>query len=253
MASGSSYPGTLDSWVDKLAGDYLTIADVNSRTSAIEKLETGPLRPNDGSATSPAFTFRSAANSGMFYAAATPSIAFAISGQPVAVFFKSGTAVNYVSLVASPTGAGPEVLASGTDTNVGLVLDTKGVGPVSFAVGGVIKQSVDSSGRLLVGHSVVTGSGAGDIILASQHSLRSVNAAGTNTAQLLGFDGSDRLLLGGSGVTDIVWGRALVNMGGGSVATMGSIGGSGPTVATQNTWMQVRDSSNALFWVPAWK
>jgi hypothetical protein len=165
---------------------------------------------------------------------------------------KSGTAVNYVALQATPTGSGSGILATGTDTNVSLVLDTKGIGNVVCAVGGSIKTTVDSSGRLLLGTTVVTGSSTGDFIIASQHSIRSVNAAGSSTVQILGVDASDRLLLGGSGVTDIVWGRALVTMGGGATATMGSIGGSGPTVLTQNKWMQVRDSANALFWVPTW-
>ena len=253
MASGSSYPGTLDSWVDKLAGDYLTIADVNSRTSAIEKLETGPLRPNDGSTAAPAYAFRSSASTGMFYAPGASTVGFALGGVTVGAFIKTGSAVNYVALNASPTGVGVGVIATGTDTNVALTLDTKGTGQVALAVGGSIKQIVDSSGRILVGHAITAGTGAGDVVLASQHSLRSVNAAGTNTAQILGLDGSDRLLLGGSGVNDIIWGRALVALGGGAVPTLGTIGGSGPTAAAQNTWMQVRDSTNALFWVPVWK
>lgn len=251
MASGSSYPGTLDSWVDKLAGDYLTIADVNSRTSAIEKLETGPLRPNDGSAASPAFTFRSSASTGMFYAAGT--LAFSIGGFASAVIIKSSSPVNYLALLASNTLTPPGIVTTGTDTNIDLLLQTKGTGGILFSLGGTVKNTIDSAGRLMMGVGISTGSGAGDIILGSQHSLRSVNFAGTNTAQILGLDASDRLLIGGSGVTDIVWGKALVAGGGGGTATLGTIGGSGPTVTTQNSWMQVRDSSNALFWVPAWK
>jgi len=252
-ASGCTYPGTLDSYVDKLAGDFLTIADVNNRSCAIEKLETGPLRPNDGSVSAPAYAFRSSASTGMFYSPGTTTLALSIGNAPVATFLKTGTAVNYINFTASPTGTGPSMVSTGTDTNIALTLDTKGTGNLALAVGGSIKQTIDSSGRILVGTAITSGSGAGDIILASQHSLRSVNNAGSTTVQILGVDASDRLLLGGTGVTDIVWGRALVNMGGGATATMGSIGGSGPTVATQNTWMQVRDSTNALFWVPAWK
>lgn len=252
MATGSTYPGTLDSYVDKLAGDYLSVADVNNRSSAIEKLETGPLRPNDGSAAAPAYAFRSSASTGMFYAAGPSTLGFSIGGFLSAAILKSSSPVNYIVLLASNTLTPPGIVATGTDTNIDVLLQSKGTGGILFSINGTVKQIIDNNGRLLVGHSLTTGSGAGDIILGSQHSLRSVNVAGTNTAQILGLDGSDRLLLGGSGVADIVWGRALITMGGGATATMGSIGGSGPTVATQNKWMQVRDSANALFWVPTW-
>jgi hypothetical protein len=52
---------------------------------------------------------------------------------------------------------------------------------------------------------------------------------------------------------DIQWGKALVALGGGAAATLGTIGGSGPATAAQNTWMRVLDSAGAAFWVPAWK
>lgn len=52
---------------------------------------------------------------------------------------------------------------------------------------------------------------------------------------------------------DIQWGKALVALGGGGAATLGTCGGSGPLTTTQNTWMRVLDSTGAAFWVPAWK
>lgn len=69
-ATGSNYPTTLDSWVDKITGDFLTVADVNQRSSAIEKLEAGPLRLNDGTAAAPAYAFRTSATAGFFMSAA---------------------------------------------------------------------------------------------------------------------------------------------------------------------------------------
>ena len=69
-ATGCNYPGSLDSFVDKIAGDFLTIANVNTISCAIEKLETGPLRPNDGSAAAPSYAFRTSATAGMFLSAA---------------------------------------------------------------------------------------------------------------------------------------------------------------------------------------
>jgi hypothetical protein len=46
---------------------------------------------------------------------------------------------------------------------------------------------------------------------------------------------------------------ALVALGGGAAPTLGTIGGSGPTAAAQNTWCKMLDSAGAVFWVPAWK
>lgn len=53
--------------------------------------------------------------------------------------------------------------------------------------------------------------------------------------------------------TDIKWGKALVAMGGGAAPTVGTIGGSGPATAGQNSWLRVVDSTGAACWVPAWK
>lgn len=57
----------------------------------------------------------------------------------------------------------------------------------------------------------------------------------------------------GAGATDLKWGKALIALGGGAGPTFGTIGGSGPATAAQNSWMRVLDSTGAAFWVPAWK
>ena len=46
---------------------------------------------------------------------------------------------------------------------------------------------------------------------------------------------------------------ALVALGGGAAPTLGTIGGSGPATAAQNTWLRMVDSAGAAFWVPVWK
>lgn len=46
---------------------------------------------------------------------------------------------------------------------------------------------------------------------------------------------------------------ALVTLGGGATPTLGTIGGSGPASAAQNSWLLLKDSTGASFWVPAWK
>lgn len=55
------------------------------------------------------------------------------------------------------------------------------------------------------------------------------------------------------GTGDIKWGKPLVALGGGSAATLGTIGGSGPVSLAQNTWLQALDSTGATIWLPVWK
>ena len=111
-----------------------------------------------------------------------------------------------------------------------------------------------NGGVLALGTTVVTGAAAGEFVLKNDSfAVRSVNAAGTNTFGLIAGDASDRVYLLPNGTGDIRWGKALVALGGGSAATLGTAGGSGPVTATQNTWMQVVDSAGATFWLPAWK
>ena len=42
-------------------------------------------------------------------------------------------------------------------------------------------------------------------------------------------------------------------LGGGAAATLGTVGGSGPTTAAQNSWTRLYDSSGATYWVPLWQ
>ena len=71
----------------------------------------------------------------------------------------------------------------------------------------------------------------------------------TNNAAQIGDPGFKTLLNG----SDIQWGKALVALGGGAAPTVGTIGGSGPAVAAQNTWLRVLDSTGAACWLPVWK
>lgn len=105
---------------------------------------------------------------------------------------------------------------------------------------------------VLVGHSIVTSMAIGDIATKNARGLRGVNAAGTDTVAIIDLDSANRVQLAAAG-GDIRWGTALVALGGGAAPTLGTIGGSGPATAGQNTWMRVVDSSGAAFWVPAWK
>lgn len=69
---------------------------------------------------------------------------------------------------------------------------------------------------------------------------------------------------GGSGINAALWvtaglsrfdGRVDINngiaLGGGAAATLGTIGGSGPTAAAQATWVEI-DINGVAHWIPAW-
>jgi hypothetical protein len=90
------------------------------------------------------------------------------------------------------------------------------------------------------------------ITLAGGKFLGGINAAGTVVKKCIGVTSSDRVQISGDAL-DIQWGVALVALGGGAAPTLGTIGGSGPVTAAQNSWMRVVDSAGAAFWVPAWK
>jgi len=53
--------------------------------------------------------------------------------------------------------------------------------------------------------------------------------------------------------TPLQWGIPDVALGGGAAPTLGTIGGSGPATAAQNSWLQLKDSTGANVWVPIWK
>jgi hypothetical protein len=98
--------------------------------------------------------------------------------------------------------------------------------------------------------ATITGAAAGDAVLAQAKWLRGDGGLGS-TVGLLRANGVHAQL--GDGTNDVIWGKALVALGGGAAPTLGTIGGSGPATAAQNSWMKVLDSSGNSFWVPAWK
>ncbi len=66
-ASGCTYKsGSHDAIADRVAGDYVTTALLNTMNCILEGLQTGPLRPLDGSVGSPAWSFRDDPNSGVY-------------------------------------------------------------------------------------------------------------------------------------------------------------------------------------------
>ena len=108
-------------------------------------------------------------------------------------------------------------------------------------------------GILALGTTVVTGAAAGEFVVANASVHQSVNAAGTGMVPMINVNSSNQVVLNPGGVQDIRWGVALIGLGGGAAPTLGTIGGTGPTIAGQNSWMRVIDTAGEAFWLPAWK
>lgn len=118
--------------------------------------------------------------------------------------------------------------------------------------GGTNRWQVDSAGALISFGATTNTGAAQEIFLSNAKYLRGANAANTTALSLIGVNASDQVVLSNSG-NDIRWGVPLVALGGGAAPTFGTIGGSGPTTAAQNSWMRVIDSAGNPFWVPVWK
>jgi hypothetical protein len=65
-ATGCNYPASHDSYSDRVAGDFLTTALLNSIMCSIEKIEAGPVRPLDGTVGLPSFSWRDDSNTGLY-------------------------------------------------------------------------------------------------------------------------------------------------------------------------------------------
>ncbi len=69
-ATGCNYPASHDAFANRIAGDFLTTALLNTIMCSVEQLEAGPLRPLDGTVSAPAWSFRDDANTGIYRNAA---------------------------------------------------------------------------------------------------------------------------------------------------------------------------------------
>lgn len=128
-------------------------------------------------------------------------------------------------------------------SNRTLTLANVGAGTAGLVVDDSITAT---AGPLSVGSVPAT---TGGMRLGNNNLIGWRNA--TNSANFtFGFNASNQYEFGNA---DVKYGLALVAMGGGAAPTLGTIGGSGPTVAGQNTWKREIDSTGATYWIPVWK
>ena len=154
------------------------------------------------------------------------------------------SAVNYGHIQGGAAGNPPQIIAAGEAT-VGVIYGTTGTGDIQFFTGGseqVRITRIASAVNFAQLHGGSTGNGA----------TLEVAGTDTNIALNLVTKGSGNLLLQPN-TGDVRWGKALVALGGGAAPTFGTIGGSGPATAAQNSWMRLQDSAGNAMWVPVWK
>jgi hypothetical protein len=151
-------------------------------------------------------------------------IDFRMQGQDLVKFDgTTASAVNGVTVLAAATGNPAEVRAQGSDTNVGLVLASKGTSNVVTRVNSVDVLTVDGSTASSVNGVTVKSAAAGGI------SLISATGSDTNVQLSLASKGTDPITLR-VGSTDIISGivgaGTIVN----GVTVVGAVTGSPPEI-----------------------
>jgi hypothetical protein len=92
----------------------------------------------------------------------------------------------------------------------------------------------------------------GRVVLDNDQYLLGRDVAGTGVITAVKVDTNNRVNIAADG-SGIQLGGALIALGGGAAPTLGTIGGSGPGTAAQNSWRRFFDGSGAAFYVPVWK
>lgn len=180
------------------------------------------------------------------------------NGNEVLKFSSVPSAANEVTITNAATGNGPILSATGSNTNIDIFITPKGTGKTKFATGINMGTSINSIANDTTYLQFI------DAGAAAINYIQIGNATSGNNPKIIGGGGSADVTLElnsqgaghiylnpGSG--DIKWGKALVALGGGAAPTLGTIGGSGPATAGQNSWLRIRDSAGAACWVPVWK
>ena len=153
-------------------------------------------------------------------------------------------------LTATPTGGGsvslslwgfssPVMAGFGTDSNHDIQFQTNGTGHLRLKAGGNLWQASNSS------HAFTSASNMTTADTGISRSAAGIVAIGTSDTV---GDATGTLFC-----STVKFNTALVTLGGGAAPTFGTIGGSGPATAAQNSWLLLKDSTGASFWVPAWK
>lgn len=97
----------------------------------------------------------------------------------------------------------------------------------------------------------VTNTNSGDIVMTNGVDIRFTDQSGPSAKAFLSIGAADQCIIGRE-AADIQWGKAQVALGAGAGATLGTVGGSGPTTAGQSDWLRIKASDGSLRWIPCW-
>jgi hypothetical protein len=174
---------------------------------------------------------------GFTSANATDTFLFKPGGAVAFQIESMATAVNFVSTRAASTGNAVNLgtLDSG-DASSNLTIDTKGSTSSLFIRPGSL------SALQITG--VATAVNGFQLLNAVTLSGPTLKAIGSDT------DISINLTPKGAGVVNLNY--ATVALGGGAAPTVGTIGGSGPATAAQNSWLKLQIAGTTSY-VPVWR
>ena len=146
-----------------------------------------------GSVSDPSVQFTGDTNSGV-YSSGPDTVDIAAGAVRAASFATAASGVNYFLFTPSATTAAISLDAAGSDTNIGINIDTKGTGAHVFrtAGGSTERMRMTGDGRFLIGTTTTAGSSSGDICLANNTNVNFLNAAGTSGYGMRG-DSSNNL------------------------------------------------------------
>lgn len=136
----------------------------------------------------------------------------------------TASAVNYVQVTGAATTANPVISAQGSDTNIGLTLNTKGAGTLLFQTNGTTRASISSGATFSAG---ILASGVPAFIVAATASqVNYLQANGSATGGGLQFQaiGSDTNISQvfqpkGTGAINLAPGSSGVNISNGGTVT----------------------------------
>lgn len=179
-----------------------------------------------------------------------------VNGNEIVTLQGVASAVNELSIKNAATGGNPELSATGGDGTIHINYLVKGGAQHIFSAGDantvLLKLNAAISGKILDVNSNES------LILtptaSAVNEFTIVNAA-TGGAPDLQATGGDtnidvKITPKGTGIVNLVY--AAVALGGGGTATLGTIGGSGPTATAQNAWLQVKiNGTNS--WLAFWR
>jgi hypothetical protein len=198
------------------------------------------------------------------------------TGGGVSISYNSSTNIGYIESLTPGTSYrvlsfnnGALNLSAGTqNTGVGVsasttstILNVGGTRTVATATSAVFDGIILSGGLTLTGNTAITTATGVNLVSIPAPAYNDGSAVTITHAATFYIAGAP--VPGGAGPVTITNAYALwvdsgkvrwdggVALGGGSTATMGTIGGSGPASAAQNQWLPVNIDGNARF-IPVW-